>query len=198
MSFARMMKDTITVLKSNGETVDGLKASVSGKGITLMRSDVLIESNDLIQRKMSNGGEETFKVIDPGFHEGLASIPAHYQMKVQKLGIPEAKKEIQSITYNISGANARVNNHSVDNSVNIANISPEISEQLRLLRDEIKKVILDIGEQKDSLDIVDEIEGQLQSGSAKKPVLRALVAGLPSMGSISSIGSFLLSLLEKL
>ena len=70
------------------------------KGIYLMQSDVLIEPRDIIQRIMSNGGRETFKVIDPGFHESFHNIPAHYQMKVQKLGIPEADKAIQSVIYN--------------------------------------------------------------------------------------------------
>ena len=59
---------------------------------------------------MSNGAEETFLVIDPNFHEELFGMQAHYQMKVKKLGLPEAKKAIQNITYNISGNNARVNN----------------------------------------------------------------------------------------
>lgn len=88
------MTDRIKIIKINGEEHSDLKASIQDKSIYLMQSNVLIESNDLIQRSMSNGGEETFKVIDPGYNEKFHTIPAHYQMKVQKLGIPEAKKAI--------------------------------------------------------------------------------------------------------
>lgn len=195
MSFQNMMRDTIKVLKSDGQEIEGLKASVQSKGIYLMRSDVLVEPNDLIQRIMSNGGIETFKVIDPGFHEGLHGIPSHYQMRVQKLGLPEAEKAIQSITYNISGPNARVNNNSVDNSTNISNINSDISEHISMLRQEIQRLINVHEEQKEALELVDAIEGQFKSDSPSKAVLKTLITALPHVGSISSIGSFLLSAL---
>ncbi|MBF0645653.1 hypothetical protein HTZ97_08110 [Desulfuromonas acetoxidans] len=188
-----MMTDNIKVIKADGQEVEGLKASVQSKGIYLMQSDVLIEPNDLIQRIMSNGGTETFKVIDPGFHEGVHSIPAHYQMKVQKLGIPEAEKAIQSITYNISGPNARVNNHSTDNSTNIVNVNQDVADHLVLLREEIEKLVNASEERKDALEVVDAIQGQFESGSPSKAVIKSLVSALPHAGSIASIGSFLLS-----
>ena len=195
MSFHNMMRDTIKVLKSDGQEIEGLKASVQSKGIYLMRSDVLVEPNDLIQRIMSNGGIETFKVIDPGFHEGLHGIPSHYQMRVQKLGLPDAEKAIQSITYNISGPNARVNNNSVDNSTNISNANSDISEHITMLRQEIQRLINDHEEQKEALELVDAIEGQFKSDSPSKAVVKTLITALPHVGSISSIGSFLLSAL---
>jgi hypothetical protein len=64
-----------------------------------MQSDILIEIGDLIQRKMSNGGKEIYEVINPEFYEKTYSIPAHYQIKHKKLGVPEAKQAVQSITY---------------------------------------------------------------------------------------------------
>lgn len=137
MPFKEIMTDKIKIIKTDGQEIEDLKASVQKKGIYLMQSDVLVEPHDLIQRIMSNGGTETFKVLDPGFHEGVHGIPAHYQMKVQKLGIPEAKNAIQSITYNFSGSNARVNNNSTDNSTNIINVNQDISEHLSILRQEV-------------------------------------------------------------
>ena len=195
MPFQDMMNDKIKVIKTNGEEFEGLKASVQSKGIYLMRSDVLIDPNDLIQRTMSNGGVETFKVIDPGYHEGLSSIPSHYQMKVQKLGLPEAEKAIQSITYNISGPNARVNNNSVDNSTNAVNINTDIAEHISMLRSEICKLVTDEQEKKEALELADAIEGQFSTDSPSKSVVKTLISALPSAGSIASIGSFLLSAL---
>lgn len=192
--FQDMMRDTIKILKSDGEEIENLKASVQSKGIYLMRSDVLIEPNDLIQRTMSNGGTETFKVIDPGFHEGAGhGIPSHYQMKVKKLGLPEAEKAIQSITYNINGSNARVNNNSVDNSTNITIINSEVTEHIVMLRHEVQRLITAGKEQKDALDVVGAIEGQFESGSPSKAVIKTLISALPHAGSVASIGSFLLS-----
>jgi len=187
------MTDNIKVIKSDGQEIENLKASVQKKGIYLMQSDVLIEPRDIIQRMMTNGGHETFKVIDPGFHEAFHNIPAHYQMKVQKLGIPEAEKAIQSITYNISGVNARVNNNSTDNSTNTINTNQDVVEHIALLRKEIEKIVSSNRNKKDAMEVVDAIQEQFESGSPSKAVIKTLVSALPHTGSIASIGSFLIS-----
>lgn len=194
MTFSDMLNDNVTLLKKNGDRVEGIKASVQSKKIFINRSDILIETGDLIQRKMSNGGEETYEVIDPGFHESFGSIEAHYQMAHRKLGLPEAKAAVQSITYHISGPNARVNNHSTDNSVNTVNINPDVAEHISMLRHEVKRLLPD-NEQQPALEVVDAIEGQFESSSPSKVVVKTLLGALPSAGSIASIGSFLLSAL---
>ena len=92
---------------------------------------------------MSNGGEETFEVIDPGFHERFHGIPAGYQMEVRQLGIPEARSAIQNITYNVTGQNARINQNSVDQSINIIELSSDMAENIRALRDEVNRIVKD-------------------------------------------------------
>ena len=194
MTFSDMLNDNVTLLKKNGDRVEGIKASVQAKKIFINRSDILIETGDLIQRNMTNGGEETYEVLDPGFHESFHGIEAHYQMTHRKLGLPEAKAAVQSITYHISGANARVNNHSTDNSVNTININPDVAEHISMLRQEVKRLLPD-QEQKPALEVVDAIEGQFESSAPSKVVVKTLLSALPSAGSIASIGSFLLSAL---
>lgn len=194
MTFSEMLNDNVTLLKKNGDQVEGIKASVQSKKIFINRSDILIETGDLIQRNMSNGGEETYEVIDPGFHESFGDIEAHYQMTHRKLGLPEAEAAVQSITYHISGPNARVNNHSTDNSVNTVNINPDVAENISMLRQEVKRLLPD-QEQKLALEVVDAIEGQFESNAPSKVVVKTLLGALPSAGSIASIGSFLLSAL---
>ncbi len=189
------MRDTVSLIKKNGERVDNIKASVQSKKIFIQRSDVLIQTGDLIQRKMSNGGEETYEIIDPGFHEGLGRIPAGYQMTHKKLGLPETEKAIHNITYNVSGANARVNNNSVDNSTNVMNLNTDIVEHISMLRQEIQRLITSQEQQKEALEVVDAIEGQFESQVPSKVVLKTLINSLPSAGSIASIGSFLLTCL---
>src|SRR5690606_32571719 len=142
MSFDELLTDTVQVLKQDGQIITNIKSSVQKDKIFIQRSDILIETGDLIQRSMSNGAEETYKVIDPGFHERFHGIPAGYQMDVIKLGLPEAKAAAQHITYNISGTNNRINQNSTDNSINVVSSNTEIQEHLKALRDEIERLCL--------------------------------------------------------
>lgn len=194
MSFSDFMTDTIEVLKQNGERIEGLKASVQSKGIFLDNNRVLIEPRDLITRKMSNGGQETYEVIDPGFHEAFHGIDAHYQMKVRKLGLPEAEQRIQSITINVTGNNARVNHHSTDNSVNYVAVDSALQQQVNELRRAVEA--LDDQQQRlAALDLVAATEQQLAAGKPNKTVISALLAGLPHVANIASIAASLIAML---
>ena len=192
-TFDNLLTDTVSILKRDGKSIDNVKASIQKNKIFIHRSDLLIESGDLIQRKMSNGAEETYKVIDPGFHEKFHSIEAHYQMDVQKLGLPEANRALHSITFNVSGNNARINHNSVDNSSNVVNISLDIADNISALRNEIERLVKDKVEKNNALEVVDAIKAHFDSGAPKKSVVKVLLTGLPAAASIASIGSFLLS-----
>ncbi|ENK2255963.1 hypothetical protein AB3A94_000925 [Vibrio alginolyticus] len=193
--FSDLMRDKVTVLKKNGEKYEDIQASVQSKKTFIQRSDILIETGDLIQRKMSNGGIETYEVIEPGFHEGSSIIPAGYQIKHKNLGLPEAEKAAQSITYNLNGPNSRVNNHSTDNSTNVVNDNSAVAEHIELLRSEINRLVQSSQEKQDALDIVDAIEGQFTLEKPSKAVVNTLISSLPHVGSIASVGSFLVSAL---
>lgn len=195
MSFDDLLTDTVSVLKQSGDIIAGVKSSVQKNKIFIQRSDILIETGDLIQRKMSNGAEETFRVIDPGFNEAFHGIPAGYQMDVTKLGIPEAKAEVQHITYNISGTNNRINKNSTDNSINLVNINSEIQEHIDSLRREIDRLNLSKEDANASYEVIDAVEAQFGTEKPSKAVVKALLSSLPHAGSIASIGSFIVSLL---
>jgi hypothetical protein len=196
MVFKNMMKDNIQLLKADGTESNEMKASVQDGKIYLMKSDILIESGDFIKRKMSNGGIETFEVITPGFYEGIQSIPAHYQMKVKKLGMPEAEKAIQSITYNISGSNARVNNNSTDNSYNI--INNDLVSKIEDLRTELNNNNNNLSNKvkEESLEIVVAVEEECKKEKPNKVVVRSLVRSLPAIESITTIGASIVSMLN--
>lgn len=198
MAFNDLMTDTVNLLKKDGEVISNISSSVQKNKIFIQRSDILIETGDLIQRSMSNGAEETYKVIDPGFHEKFHSIPAGYQIDVIKLGLPEAKAAVQHITYNVSGVNNRFNQNSIDNSINIVNSNPEIQEHISALRDEIDRLSLSKEEQQASYEVIDVVEAQFEGGKPSKAVVQMLLNGLPNAGSIATISSFLLSFLDKL
>jgi hypothetical protein len=144
---------------------------------------------------MSNGAEDTYQVIDPGFHEKLMDFPSHYQMQVKKLGIPEAKRAIHSITYNISGPNARINQNSVDNSININEPHTESLDLIYAIRDEITKLKIEKADRIEANEVVDAVEEQIKSGKPKKVVISALLNALPHVASIASLGK---AIIEKL
>ncbi len=194
---SNFMTDKISLLKKDGTKIEGIKANVQKDNIFIDNADILIESGDLILRLMSNGGEETFKVIDPGFYEKNHGVPAHYQVDVKKLGLPEAENAIQTITYNINGDNARVNQNSIDSSVNTIIINPQVIKSLDAMRAEIDSLPDGDKLKNEVNDIVDAIQEQFTSREPNKTIVSALLDKLPSIGSISSLGSFILSCITK-
>jgi hypothetical protein len=196
MSFARLMKDTIDVLKTDGTKHEGVKCTVSNSDtISIMTPKFAIEPNDLVIRKTSIGQDETYKVIDPKFSEGHGrAIPPNYKLKVKKLGIPEAEAAVQHITYNFNGHNARVNNSSVDNSVNTVQIDNRAQTYINELREALKAAPLSASGREEALEVADAIEAQFESGKPKRSVISALLAGLPALESIVAITTGIASL----
>lgn len=195
MNLKNLLRDKISVLKKDGSSrIDGIPASVQSDEITIMQAHPLIESGDLIVRSMSNGGEETFEVIDPGFHEGLRMIPAGYHAKVRKLGLPEAQKAVQSITYNVHGNNARINLHSTDNSINVVQDSGEAATLIAELRRAIDAANLSSAEKSDALELIDGIEDQFSKDNPKPSIVRAMLSALPDVANIANTVSALIAL----
>ena len=193
--FDDMHTDMVTIVKKDtGQRFEGVRCSVQEKQTFIDRSDILIETGDLLQRSMSNGGEETYEVVDPGFYEKFHGIDAHYQIKHRKLGLPEARQAVKSISYNITGDNARINNNSIDNSINSVVVRSEVTQKIQELRTEVEKCTTGT-ERSNALQIVEAVEEQFKSGAPSKPVLGALIQGLPTAGSIASIASLTLTLL---
>ena len=98
MTLTSLMRDNVELLKADGTKVPSLKASVQQNKIIMMARQgagtLTVSSGDIILRKLSTGAEERYRVVDPGFHEGLARIPATYQMTVLRLEESAAGEEI--------------------------------------------------------------------------------------------------------
>lgn len=109
--------------------------------------------------------------------DGIGSAPAH-------------------ITYHINGNNARVNHQSIDNSVNSVTINSTVMNYIRELRDEIQRSPLTEDQRSAAVEVVDEVETQIASGKPKRAILAALLASLPAIESITSIGNSLLEALK--
>lgn len=185
MSFASLLTDRVSVLKPDGTRFDNIAASVQTKKVFINQSTPLIEPGDLIVRSMSNGAEETMRVLDPGFHEQFHGIPAGYQMTVEKLGLPEAKKAVQSITYNVHGSNARINHQSIDNSTNIVQDSGDVGRLIAELRKAINEAGLPNSDKTDALDIIEGVEAHFSSAKPKRSVVTAMLSALPVVATIA-------------
>jgi len=195
MQFSSLMRDRLTVLKKAGTKIENVKATVSSDKITAYAEGLLIEPGDLVRREMSNGAQETFEVLDPGFHEAFHGIPASYQMRVRKLGLPEAERELQNITYNLNGPNSRVNQNSIDNSVNSVTVNQNVLQLLEALRHEFTRMDLELQQKANANEIIDAVEHQVQSQKPSKVAVKALLAALPHAATIASIVSTIMSLL---
>ena len=98
--------------------------------------------------------------------------------------------------FNVTGPNARINQNSVDQSVNVVQLHENIAEKLEELRQEIHRYIEDENQRSEALGVVNVIGDRFRSGSPNRTVIEALVDKLPAVGNIASIGSFLLSVLS--
>ena len=124
--------------------------------------------------------------------DGIKPILVNEHNEMTNLKEQSASKNaptgITNIT--ITGNNAKVNQNSVDNSTNIIN-SNDISDLLVKLRNEALHHNLS----NDSIEIIDAIEASVTSDKPSKVVAKTLIDSLPNLGSIASIGSFILGCL---
>ena len=171
-------RDTVDLLKQDGTRISGILCTVDSAAV-YMKADQRVDPGDLIIRSIPTGAEETYQVLDPVFYKGTFGIGPHYQIKVKKLGVPEARSAVQHITYNVNGNNARVNVNSVDNSTNVVHVQSDVAEQIEKILAAIHASDLAADERADALDAVEEVQRQFASGAPKRSVVRSLLNGLP-------------------
>jgi hypothetical protein len=193
MSVFSRVRDIVDVVKPNGERHSNLKASVDGNRIYMEAGSFPITRGDMLVRRMSNGQEERYEVLDPGFQEKHSRIPAHYQMKIKNLGLPEAAPTVASVTnnYHLIGNNSRVNHHSTDNSTNLVHTDTRVIQHLESLRSVIRELSLPEEQRTEALATVDDIETEVNSGSPRKRMINALLKSLPQLESVASIAASL-------
>lgn len=121
-----LMNDTVSIVKPDGQRIDGIKACVQPDMVFMEEHDLagfVFEERDKVIRKLPNGSEEIYLVLDRGYYSGMGGIKAHYQAKVRKESAISASRP--SVTYNLHGAASRVNINSVDSSLNVVNTAAD-------------------------------------------------------------------------
>jgi hypothetical protein len=120
--FSEFFNAKVTLKKQNGEEYTDIPASVQSKKIFIDDVSIPIEEGDHLVRKLPNGLEEYYLVLDRGYFDQIQDIEAHYQVSVQK----ESTRKLNNSStnnYNINGTNERIVINSTDNSLNIKNIN---------------------------------------------------------------------------
>lgn len=199
MPISSVATDKIDILKQDNTRHSGLKASVQNSRIFMDHTTFPVETGDLVERNMSNSVKETYRVLDPGFHEDFHGIKAHYQMHVQNLGVPEAAKAVATIinNYNLNGPNARINNNSTDASTNIVHTDARAIQYVQELRTHIKSASLSDEEKNEALAALDDVEVEVKSPTPRKRVISALLNQLPNVESAANIAAMLIALFGK-
>lgn len=79
-----MPREDVILTKRSGEKIE-LKAHVQSKMIFVDDASANIEEDDVFTRTLPNGNQEHYRVLDRGFYNATRGMPAHYQVKVEKL-----------------------------------------------------------------------------------------------------------------
>ncbi len=183
-----MLTDTISVYKENGElVVSAAKASVQKNKIYLMNCTVPIEDGFIVERVMSNGGKEKYRILDAGFKESWEGFEKHYQMTVEKVNSVKASSG-SGININIGD----VGGHFTIGSGNMIN-SSAIPEELKNLFQRLDAEVADLKDfnKVEYEEVLQELKGQLQLQNKNKTIIKSLITGLqntlPSAESIVAI-----------
>ncbi|KVA34391.1 hypothetical protein WI44_00180 [Burkholderia cepacia] len=146
-----------------------------------------LEDREFISVKQTPGGQ-------PNIFQGV-----DFDVWIRKMTKEEESKASVVHNYNVSGANARVNLHSTDNSTNthITGDAANVQNEIANLRRAINDADLPEAERTEALEQVNDIEQQFASGKPKKSIVAALLNALPKVGSVASIASAIHAWLPK-
>lgn len=101
-AFRRLMKDTVLIVKPDGQRLGPYQASVSADAITIMEKSIDVNEGDHVARAIPSGKEEIYLVLSADYSHGLHSIPPSYSLKVRKTtALSGRSAPMKSTTINI-------------------------------------------------------------------------------------------------
>lgn len=165
LMFESFPTQEVSLLKQNGQRIDGIEAHVQSKVIFIEDVSVPIEEADKIIRVLPNGLFETYVVLDRGYFDAVSPrMGAHYQVKVKKE--TTLRMETKSVTNSYNNCfnnNEKVNFESQDHSINFKIESNQ--SQFAELKETIKSQIINETEQQELLTVVTELEDNVGSSN---------------------------------
>lgn len=179
-----LYRDNIIIIKkSTGEQFKDIKASVQNGKKAFYSTDAFVEPGDILIRKRGEHSEE-YIILEPNFYEEFHGIKAHYQSDIIRKDKQFSNQKTQHTTnhiqYNLTG-NSRINNNSIDNSLNATNDSSieSVIKAIEEARLEIASNSLSKNEQQCTEQLLDVIETQVQSDSNYKTLAKGILTALP-------------------
>jgi hypothetical protein len=155
MSIQLLSPESVTLVRRDGSRISNVVVQIGDRKILTRDDAVAIEDGDILERSRPDGAVDRFRVLDNGYRaKGL--FDAHYSIRCEKVNdLPRRQAAVTNV-YNLHGANARVNYHSHDQSVNVVNTSaPDL---FRDLREAIAVSVEDEAERRDLLTCVHGLE----------------------------------------
>ena len=130
--FNAFPQSEVDIVAPDGTVRQKTKALIDSKQITIPDPTALVMVGDEIRRKIPNGTEEAFEVVESMYYEDFHGIPAHHQIKFRRRGT-FPKGTGGNYTIHVTGPNSRVNLHSTDNSTNNVSTSPIFGEMAKAI-----------------------------------------------------------------
>lgn len=154
--FSHFPQTELTIVSPDGAIRSLEKGIVDSKQVTIPNKNAVILVGDEIRRKLPNGIEETFEVVDPVFYDGMhGAIPPHFQIKIRRKGSFPAGTG-GHFTFNVSGHNARVNIGSHDHSHNVVADNAVFGK----LKDALRTKLPDSEERSRLLQLIEKMENK--------------------------------------
>ncbi|EQB11251.1 hypothetical protein [Sphingobium lactosutens] len=127
------------VVTPEGEVRESGSGIFTGDTVVVFNEKLQVFANDEIRRRLPNGSDEAFTVVDPVFYQKMMGLEAHFQIKVRRKGtFPHHTGGHFNIT--VSGENARVNIGSTDNSTNVVNNSGVFADLINAIEGGVENV----------------------------------------------------------
>lgn len=211
-------KEKARIIKQDQSVIEDVDALFDRGTIFVDDASIPIEDGDIIERTLLNGINERYLVTDNGFFSGSAGIPAHYQVKVEKMSMLNTERAGQgastgSNSFSINLTGASISNIQIQqgttNSSQISKSSKGFNyDAVSEFLNQIKKYDLskmEFGENSGKIqEVIEEteraVECQAHPSTIKRLLhtLRDLAIGATGSLIASGIASQIPSLLTKL
>ena len=132
------MRDRVTIILSDGERHEDIRASVQRKQVIINDTTIPISVGDRIERSLPSGQKEILIATNVHLWTGGVRIPDHYEIDYEREGTERSRSEVPGVNVNVSDSpQARVNVNSTDQSTNtIHQQREEVFSGIRQLLDE--------------------------------------------------------------
>lgn len=131
---------------ADGQCHSNVKAQVGRDKILLLEGTLPITEGDELRRELPNGIIEEFTIEHVEFKAADMDFPAMMTAHVHKRGsvLHDRQHKAQQTSFNVTGANARVNVSSIDNSANIVTVNSEavFSQLAEAIKQQVNDVTL--------------------------------------------------------